>query len=124
MSFIKYNANPVGRETIDCTIRAIALFLDSDWDTQFARLNVYAFIRKDISIVNDLWIGYLWRLGYRPREIPDTCPNCYAVRDFCRDHPTGKYLLAVAGHVVAVVDGDHYDTWDSGDEIPYMYWKR
>lgn len=28
----------------------------------------------------------------------------------------GAYILKVANHVVAVVDGIYYDTWDSGDK--------
>jgi hypothetical protein len=26
--------------------------------------------------------------------------------------------------VVAVVDGDYYDTWDCGDEVPVYYFER
>lgn len=36
----------------------------------------------------------------------------------------GTYILALSGHVVTVVDGDWYDTWDSGGEIPIYYWVR
>lgn len=36
----------------------------------------------------------------------------------------GRYLLALDQHVVAVVDGDYYDTWDSGNEIPIYYWMK
>lgn len=124
MSYIPYNANPIGRDTIDCTVRAIAAFLDSDWDTQFARISIYAFSKKDMMVVNNLWMGYLRSLGYRPHVIPDTCPDCYTVLDFCADHPTGVYLLATEGHVVAVKEGNYYDTWDSGNEIPFFYWER
>lgn len=124
MSFVRYNANPYGRETVDCTVRAIAVFLDSDWDTQFARLSVYAFMKKDMLMSDRLWLSYLRSLGFRPREIPDTCPWCYTVRDFCMDHPFGRYLLATEGHVVAVVNGNYYDIWDSGNEIPLFYLER
>lgn len=124
MSYIPYNANPAGRSTLDCTVRAIATFLGLDWDTVYARLSVYGFVKKDMTIMNSLWIGYLWSIGYRPREIPDTCPDCYTVKDFCLEHPRGKYLLATEGHVVAAIDGDYYDTWDSGNEVPFFYWER
>ena len=38
--------------------------------------------------------------------------------------PDGTYILAMATHVVAVVDGDWLDTWDSGDETPLYYWQK
>ena len=40
------------------------------------------------------------------------------------DNPEGKYLLATGTHVVTVIDGDYYDTWDSGDEIPIYYFTK
>lgn len=45
------------------------------------------------------------------------------VKSFAKDHPTGTYILRVANHVVAVVDGHYYDTWDSGDKSLYGYWE-
>ena len=62
--------------------------------------------------------------GYSRFVIPNTCPYCYTVKQFCKDHPYGKYLLALDGHVVAVIDGDYYDTWDSGNEVPIYFWKK
>ena len=55
--------------------------------------------------------------------MPNTCPDCYTVDDFCHEHQTGKYLLALFEHVVAVVDGYYYDTWDSGRKVVLYYWK-
>ena len=37
------------------------------------------------------------------------------------DHPKGIYVVATGSHVVAVVNGDYYDSWDSGDEIVAYY---
>lgn len=48
----------------------------------------------------------------------------YTVRDFCREHPYGTYLLALGTHVVAVKNGNYYDIWDSGNEQIKSYWKR
>ena len=51
------------------------------------------------------------------RIIPNMCPDCYTIRKFCLDNPKGKFLVATGSHVVAIDNGDYYDTWDSGDEI-------
>ena len=39
-------------------------------------------------------------------------------------YPHGTYVLATNNHVVAVVDGNYYDTWDSGDETPIYVWRK
>ena len=41
-----------------------------------------------------------------------------------KDHPTGRYIVTVAHHVVAVVDGKYYDTWDSGEKSLYGYYEK
>lgn len=126
--YIYYNPNPFRRSTSDCVVRAISKITDSDWDSTFIRLSLMAFEKKDNLEKNHVWGMYLYRHGFRRRLIPDMCPNCYTVIDFCTDHPYGKYLLRIDGltdgHVVAVVDGDYYDSWDSGDEVvDYYYWR-
>lgn len=45
------------------------------------------------------------------------------VDSFAKEHPTGRYIAKVASHVVAVVDGKYYDTWDSGDKSMYGYYE-
>ena len=69
-------------------------------------------------------LEYLYIKGYTKAIIPDMCPYCYRVKKFCQDYPEGRYLLAIGTHVVTVIDGNYYDTWDSGEEIPIYYFKR
>ena len=124
MSFFYYNANPYNRSTNDCTIRAVSVLLDQSWDKTFDDICEVGRMMKDMPSTNRVWGKYLRMKGYRPHFIPDSCPDCYTVRDFCYDHPYGKFLLSVEGHVVAVIDGHYYDTWDSGDEVPFYYWSK
>lgn len=124
MAFRFYNPNPNGRFVGDCTVRAITLLLDKSWDEVYANISFSGFMSKDMPSANSVWGRYLKKKGYVKRVLPDTCPDCYTVRDFCYDHPYGKYLLVLDGHVVTVVDGDYYDTWDSGNEIPDYYWTK
>ena len=72
---------------------------------------------------NSVWGAYLKHLGYRKYSIPDSCPDCYTVKDFCRDYPVGTFILGIGDHVVCVKDGDYYDAWDSGREVPVFYFK-
>lgn len=72
----------------------------------------------------NLVIGsYFYERGYTKLLIPDRCPQCYTIKAFCRDHPRGRYVVGTGVHVVAIIDGDYYDTWDSGNEVPIYYWK-
>ena len=82
----------------------------------------------DMPSSDSVWYEYLRKNGFKRESLPNTCPDCYTVKDFCRDYPKGKYLLYVLGdrigHVVAVVDGDYVDTWDSGDRIALFFWRK
>lgn len=124
MAFVFYNPNPSGRFVGDCTIRAICKLTEQDWDTVYVGTSFQGFLFKDMPSGNATWGSYLKRLGYYREIIPNTCPDCYTVEDFCKDHSNGRYLLALDGHVVTVVDGDYYDTWDSGNEMPIYYWTK
>lgn len=123
MAFIEYNANPAGRRVGDCTVRAISKALGKDWDDVYTGLFVEGYSKSDMPSANSVWGAYLRDHGFTRRIIPDDLMD-YTVRDFCADHPTGTYILAIDGHVVCVIDGDYYDAWDSGNEIPHYYWFR
>ncbi len=122
--YIDYNANPIGNRTRDCTTRAISLALGQDWGLTYLGIAVEGYKLYDMPDANHVWGAYLRSKGFRRNIIPDECPDCYTVEDFCNDHPKGTYILALASHVVAVIDGNYYDTWDSGSEIPIYYWQR
>lgn len=122
--WVRYNANPDGRNVGDCTIRALSLALGQSWERTYVELALEGFMMGDMPSANHVWGAYLRRKGFRRRILPDACPDCYTVADFARDHPSGTYLLALDGHVVCLIDGDWYDTWDSGGKIPLYYWTR
>ena len=124
MAFCFYNPNPSNRFVGDCTVRAICKLTEQDWDTVYTGMAFEGFLWKDMPSGNSTWGSYLVHKGYVRRALPDTCPFCYTVKDFCKDHPKGKFLLALDQHVVAVCDGDYYDTWDSGNEMPIYYWTK
>lgn len=130
MSYIYFNMNPDKRKTIDCVIRAVALATDQDWETTFVRIAVECVKYHDMPEVNHIWAGYLRSIGFERFMIPNTCPICYSVKDFCKDNPVGTYILVIVGygleggHVVTVKDGDYYDIWDSGNEVPTYYWTK
>lgn len=77
---------------------------------------------KNMPSVNKVWGTYLASIGFVSNQL--NCIDCYTVRDFCNDNPEGVYLLATGSHLVASIDGNYLDTWDSGDETIESVWRR
>lgn len=122
--FVFYNPNPRGIKVGDCVIRALTKVLHSSWDEVYAEVMLKGFEMKDMPSSNNVWGSFLRSKGFIRIPIPNTCPDCYSVRQFCEDNRSGEFLLATGEHVVAVIDGNYYDAWDSGDEAPIYYWKK
>ena len=124
MGYVNFNKNNKKKLVGDCVIRAIATLLDVDWDDVYLDITTKGFYMKDMPSSNEVWSSYLRDVGFERYVIPNSCPDCYTVKDFCIDNPQGQFLLATGSHVIAVIDGSYYDTWDSGNEVPIYYWQR
>lgn len=125
MGYINYNPNPARKLVGDCVIRAISKVTEQSWEDTYLGLMLQGFAMHDMPSSNDVWGRYLFDYGFKRYIIPDTCPDCYTVRQFCADNPQLTGILATGTHVIAVGEGGNYfDTWDSGDEVPIYYWRR
>lgn len=122
--FVEFNLNPDKKTVGDCTVRAIGLAMGLSWDDTHADLSMVSHFLHDMPSANVVWGEYLYLNGFRRHIIPNTCPACYTVKQFTRDYPIGTFILATGSHVVTVIDGDYYDTWDSGEEIPIYFWRK
>lgn len=124
MGYKYYNPNPLGLSVGDCTIRAISKVIERDWKQTYLLLITKGYQMYDMPSANRVWGEFLRSQGFVRHTIPDSCPDCYTVREFCFDHPAGTFVIGTGEHVIAVVDGDYYDSWDSGREIPIYYFER
>lgn len=124
MAFVKFNPNPARASVGDCTVRAISKITGKSWDDIYVDLSLQGFMLKDMPSSNHVWGSYLREHGFKRYGIPNTCPDCYTVKDFTRDYPEGDYLLATGTHVVTSIDGNYFDSWDSGSEPIIFYWKK
>lgn len=124
MPYIHTNPNPMKNLVGDCVIRGIALLTNQSWEATYWDVVLQGGMMYDMPSSNEVWGSYLKSLGYQKKIIPNTCPDCYTVKDFCRDHQFGKFLLATGTHVIAIIDGNYHDTWDSGNEIPVYYFTK
>lgn len=124
MSYIYCNPNPLNKRVNDCVIRGISILTNKSWVYSYLCVVLQGLKLFDVPSSNSVWGSYLKSIGYTKIIIPDSCPDCYTIKEFCRDNPKGKYLVATGSHVVTVIDGDYYDTWDSGDEVPVYYFEK
>ena len=121
--WVKFNPNPAGKSVGDCVVRAISVATSHTWLHTYDTICRQGRAEYDMPTADHVWGEYLRSLGFTRHMIPDTCPDCYTVRDFCADHPNGVYVLGTGSHAVCVMDGDYYDAWDSGSESPIYYWR-
>lgn len=112
----------------DCTIRALSKALDLDWVSAYLKTVPYCIkyqapnifnlpCKLEAEIMNDLGFNYTGVSNKRGTKRP-------TVDGFAKDHPKGTYILNVANHEVACVDGKYYDTWDCGHCSLYGYYTK
>ena len=124
MAYIYYNPNPFKLSVGDCTIRAISCALNQSWKETYMGLVNQGYQMYDMPSANRVWGQYLKNNGFKKYQLPDTCPECYTIRDFCYDFPYGTYVVGTGEHIVCVYNGNYYVSWDSGNEIPIYYFER
>lgn len=125
MAYVYYNPNPsAGARVGDCTVRAVSKALDCNWESAYIGLAAEGIALHDMPSSNYVWGLYLRKNGFSQHMVDSVCPACITVGRFAEEHPEGTYVLATQNHVVTVVDGDYYDTWDSGDEIVLYYFEK
>lgn len=124
MPFVFYNPNPKNQIVGDCAVRAISKAIGMDWSDAFIGLSAEGLALRDMPSANYVWGMFLKKYGFGEHMISSICPECTTVERFAKDHPRGRYVLACQNHVVSVIDGNYYDTWDSGGEIVLYFYKK
>lgn len=123
MSYAYYNPNPEKKAVGDCAVRAISKALGQTWDETYVGLCLEGFLRKDWGNADAVWGPYLKARGFTRHWMPEE-DGC-TVERFAEEHPAGTYVLSMPGrHVLTVVDGVIFDSWDSGKESPTYFWER
>lgn len=121
--WIYANPNPEQKQVPDCVIRAICIALNKSWLEVSDEL--YSFARREYSVTCDdnIWGHYLYSLGFEPFLLPLSCPRCTTINEFTKMYPYGVYIIGTGKHAVAIINGNYYDSWDSGNEIPSFFWR-
>lgn len=122
--WIKYNPNPQNNNTGDCSIRAYCKAENLDWNDAYDMASKLgkemAMICDDHKVVDKILterFGYEYTKGERGSKKK-------TVNEFAIEHPKGKFILWVHAHVVALIDGYYYDSWDSGNRKVNGYYTK
>ena len=122
--WVWYNPSPAGRNVGDCSVRAVAKALDTDWEHAYALIAAAGFALNDVPSSNAVWGSVLRNHGFVRSSLPPTCPDCYTAADFARDHPNGTYVLGFGNHVATLKNGRLFDSWDSTGLSPQYFWEK
>lgn len=118
------NVNPCKKKNDDCVIRAVATIFGISWRKAYSDLCNYGSLICDLPNNAATITLYLKKNGFKRYIISSECPACYTIRDFCEEYPYGDYIVLTDAHAVAVINGNYYDNFDSGDLTPVYYWKK
>lgn len=119
------NPHPDGKRVRDCVKRAICLAEGRDYRDVKNELNR---LKREIGAEkfnsNDNWKTYIDRKGYEKLSFPAVAGESRMNgHKFAETHPTGSYILRMAGHLSSCVDGVILDTWDCRDKCVYNAYK-
>ena len=121
--WIPRNPNPQHKEVPDCVIRAISIALNISWYQVYDELCDVGRRDANVPSADTVWGHYLYSKGFEPFLLPMTCPKCTTINEFTKMYPFGIYIIGTGTHAVAIIDGNYYDSWDSGNEIPSFFWR-
>lgn len=111
----------------DCTIRALCKALDKEWFEVFDLLIPYEreFQCPFSGFTLEMQKPVFEALGFNYYGISNAKGSKRpTVEQFAKAHKSGVYVLNVAHHLVTVVDGRYYDTWDCGHKSLYGYFEK
>lgn len=125
---VNYNANTRGTRTGDCTARSISLAFNIDYSAARKALNDsaktnprwdYNSHSNCIKVIEELGGG---KLNGNVERI--------TVNAFADSHPSGTYIIWCSrdgishkgNHLVTIIDGTVYDSWDSRKYFVKGYW--
>lgn len=117
--FKYYNANPLGRNVSDCSVRAISLATRQSWDdtyrelAEFARQQAITF--SEIEFINEY-------LAERYERYCGT-DGIATLQDFLDLNLRGRWLITMSGHITCVIDGVVYDTFDPSNRYVWCIYK-
>ena len=122
--WMKTNPNPGHKEVSDSAVRAIAIALNRRWLDIYDDLCRLGREEFNMPSADSVWSRYLYETGFRPFQAGDSTRKSMTVTEFCLTYPEGIFVIGTGSHVLAVINGEYYDSWDSGNEVLSFFWKK
>ena len=111
-----YNNNPYNRHIDDCTLRAISLLTNRNWDEVYNELSYLAskdgLMMDSVEFIED----------YLDDRYPRECHYSKTIGEFAKEYPVGKYAVTTDGHITAIINGVIYDTFNPSNRIMRCAW--
>lgn len=109
----------------DCVIRAFAMAANITWLDAFDMLVENA--RKTYTVPNskDNYDVVFAANGFERKSVKVVKgKKRMTLEDFCKVHKKGRYIVSVANHLTAVIDGVCYDQWNPANKCVYVYYEK
>lgn len=117
-----YNPNPLEKNTGDCAVRALSKALDVPWYVAKIYLDVCSMELAEVETSDLVWGRILDIHGFEIETL--YCQDGCTLEGFCQRNPKGTFVVKLPNHVVCVIDGCYFDSWDSGNENPIYCWRK
>jgi hypothetical protein len=120
-----YNPNPVNRTNAsDCVVRAFCKATGREWKTIYMELVEIGLEIGGMPNGDETWKEWIKRNPFIKHSIKIVKGSKRpTVAQFAKEHKKGTFILNVANHLVTVVDGRYYDTWDCGHKCLYGFYE-
>lgn len=112
VKFINYNANPKGKKTTDCVVRALTKATGKDYKEVYLEL-------VDLSLQTGYFINekrledkFLENNGFVKMKQPKKWDNTKYLAGEIDKLASGTIIIRVAHHLTCVKDNVLYDIWD------------
>lgn len=124
----EFNPNPKKLHAGDCVVRALCAVTGKDWYEIFDLLVRIA--RENCVMPNEGDTKFdelvLTEFGFKRCKLTrQKGKKAMNVERFCKEHPTGRYVLRCAHHLMGVVDGLYWELlpgWE--DSTVYTYYEE
>ena len=131
-TFHYHDANPKGKKTGDCVIRALSYAFSKTWDEVLDDLVTYAHKYKQMTNSPELYSKYVKDTGYVKVPQPVHCDGkkytgaefCGAISTMNLTHPVICHIGAHHLTVISTLNGRYkvFDTWNcSEDKVGKVY---
>lgn len=123
--WIEYNPNPNPKNSSnDCTIRAYCAAENITWDEAYdiacVRGKGMTCMPNEGPAIKDILET---EFGYTQHKLSKE-EKKMTVAEFGVKHPEGTFVLITPSHAVTVIDGEYYDSWDSGEKKVKCYYSK